>query len=164
MRMTWMLSAAVAIIAVAFGCSSAPREPATRCALAAADSVYLDGGPVFRDCAVDRKAKMMGTPRFDFTPQVSANSRTNCYAVEVQFVVAPDGMPEWRTARFISSNDAGLERAILAALPSWRFEPAQRDGVPVRQIVSQRLSAALVVVRATGPGAVRPPSRPPNCS
>lgn len=152
--MNWILAGAIATVVIAVGCSSAPRNAgATRCQLTASDSVYLADGPVYRDCAVDRKAKISGRRNVDFTSAHVPTLGRRCYTVEVEFVVWPAGVPEAETARIVSSNDKVLERAVLASFPSWRYQPARREGMPVRQIVKERLAlmAVAVAVRTTSP-------------
>jgi hypothetical protein len=73
-------------------------------------------------------------------------------------------MPDARTARVVRTNTAEYAEAALAVIPRLRFEPAQRDGVPVAQIVERKYEAIVktVIVRE---GAPRPnPGRAgPGC-
>jgi guanidinobutyrase len=59
----------------------------------------VGGGPVYRDCAVDTKAKRITSPRVDYRPSRPGN---NCYAVEFQVVVDTMGKPEVGTAEIAS--------------------------------------------------------------
>ena len=90
--------------------------------------------------------------------------RSTCYSVDLQFVVDSTGRPETSTAKIVRSNDSGYGEAVLATVASWRYEPAMRNGVHVRQIVtSHQSAAAIVAVRPAGsPPPVRPPN-PPKC-
>lgn len=116
-----------------------------------ADSVYLIGGPVYRDCSVDvRAVAVQPTPRLDYQP----TSR-------------PTGSAFERGAeRVIQSTDPLLATAIVASLPQWRFEPAREGGRYVRQIFRQRTPIAYQVVVVPAGQAPRRPSgatRPPAC-
>lgn len=147
--------------AVALGCASAGGGPAARqarCGLRAGDSVYAATGPVFRDCAVDRKAGPMSTnSRIDFQPPRGASL---CYSADVEFVVDTVGAPEMRTAHVVRATDASFGRAVLESVANWRYQPAERDGHRVRQIVTDRRMAQTGVVVVPAGSAM--PSRPPQ--
>jgi protein TonB len=51
--------------------------------------------------------------------------------VRLRVLVGEDGRPQ-DAAVGTSSGDAGLDQAALDAVREWRFEPAKRNGVPVR--------------------------------
>jgi periplasmic protein TonB len=51
--------------------------------------------------------------------------------VRLRVLVGEDGRPQDAAVR-TSSGDAGLDQAALDAVRHWRFEPAKRDGVPLR--------------------------------
>ncbi len=51
--------------------------------------------------------------------------------VRLRVLVGEDGRPQDAAIRN-SSGDAGLDQAALDAVRDWRFEPAKRDGVPMR--------------------------------
>ena len=51
--------------------------------------------------------------------------------VRLRVLVGEDGRPQDAAVR-TSSGDAGLDQAALDAVREWRFEPAKRDGVPMR--------------------------------
>jgi hypothetical protein len=79
----------------------------------------------------------------------------------VQFVVDVRGIPELETARVVQSNEPSFGQAVLATLANWRYEPAQKQGEAVRQIVRERRAVGFAVtVAATGQRS-RPPSPPP---
>lgn len=154
----------IAIAAVIGACSAATQGGASRdCVLAAADSVLLEAGPVYRDCAVDRAARVLSRPLGSMSAfRPPPNS---CMTAEVQFVVGPDGYPEPGTGRVVRSNNSAFGEAVLASTPNWRYEPAHLDGRPVRQIVRERQRVA-VMVTATSGGQSRSSSRaslPPEC-
>ena len=157
-----LLPVAVAITACATG--GAKREAvAPACALRESDAPFITAGVVYRDCAVTRKARLVSEARPDFQP----SPRTACYAVELEFVVDRTGKPEIQTARVTRANDQAFAQAVLATLARWKYEPAVRDGEPVRQIVAEhRAAQSMVVVVPAGssPAATRPPpGRTPSC-
>lgn len=51
--------------------------------------------------------------------------------VRLRVLVGEDGRPQDASIG-TSSGDAGLDQAALDAVRTWRFEPAKRDGVPLR--------------------------------
>jgi TonB family protein len=53
-----------------------------------------------------------------------------CGLVKLRFVVDIEGRA--RNAYVISSTNPGLNQAALDAIAKWRFEPARRNGVPVK--------------------------------
>jgi hypothetical protein len=125
------------------------------CPLRAQDSVYLAAGPVYRDCAVDRKAEVETNLHPDFRPFPGQS----CYYAEVEFVVGPTGIPEVPTAHVVRSNNHEYGDALSALVPRLKFRPAIRDGATVRQIVDFKQVMQSVVVAV--PMGSAPPSRPP---
>lgn len=152
----------------ALACASAGGGAAGRksaCGLRPSDSSFAAAGPVYRDCAVDTKAQAVNpSARIDFQP---ARGGTNCYSAEVEFVVNATGFPETNTARVVRANDQSFGEAVLAAVRTLRYQPAIKNGQPVRQIVSERRMAqtAVVAVRAGSAMPTRPPANAPrpNC-
>jgi TonB-like protein len=130
------------------------------CELARADSVYLEGGPVYRDCAVDRRAKLLGSlpvPNLELvTPPTGTPA---CWTAEIQFVVDSAGEPELMTVRVLRTSDPSFADAVIATLPQWKYQPAVKDGVAVRQIVRQRRGLSVQRTSAR-PGDVRPGPAP----
>jgi hypothetical protein len=53
---------------------------------------------------------------------------------------------EPQTARIVETNSSEFAAAVLASLPNWKYEPARKDGLSVRQIVPERRIAAVTVV------------------
>ena len=162
-RSTALLLFAAGVTACASSASSTETgvadEDDGRCPFRQQDSVFVAGGPVYRACAVKTKAVLLTTDiRPDFRPTVTGNT---CYSAEVEFVVDARGLPETRTARVVRTNNQAFAESVLSLLPRLRFEPAKLDGVPVRQIVVNRLTAGttVAVVRVAGGGA---PSAPPR--
>ena len=73
----------------------------------------------------------------------------------LRFVVDTNGVPEQATARIVRSNDAAFGQAVLNSLSRWRYQPATRGGVRVRQVVQEgRAFAAQVVAVRMSPGRI----------
>lgn len=159
--------AAGALAVLLAACASGGRVSSsqrTACGLASQDSVFLAGGMVYHDCAVDRRARLLTTdihPDYRPTP-----GRATCYSVDLEFVVSPSGLPETRTARVVRTNDQGWAESVMSTLSSWKYEPAIRESVPVRQIVTEHkaMQVMVAVVRAgSPPPSVRPSQVAPSC-
>jgi hypothetical protein len=121
-------------------------------------------GPVYRDCAVDRKARRVG--RGISLDWPSASSRTGgCYSAELEFVVDPTGTPKTDSVRVVRTNDRSLAQAMRDVLPTWRYEPAQLGGVAVRQIVREKYAVMtrVVVTRDGSPPSRSAPPLSPRC-
>jgi hypothetical protein len=141
------------------GCASSGVKSAS-CGVDARDSIFAAAGPVYRDCAVDTKAKLTNPEvHTDFQPP----QRNGCYSTELEFVVGTDGRPELSTVRTVSANDQNFATAVLESLRQWHYTPALRGGIAVRQIVVEKRSAMTSVVRVPKGGTARPPDRAPNC-
>lgn len=137
------------------------------CALLGRDSVFATRAPVYRECAVDRKARLLTTDiRTDFR---SNTPRTTCYYADLEFVVDTTGRPEMGTAQTVRTNDQAFADAVFATLNRWKYEPALRGGVPVRQIVSTHKTLSAIVSVVVVPAGSPPPTpgkpiqRPPSC-
>jgi hypothetical protein len=144
------------IVITSTACASAGRgSRQSACALSSADSVYLAGQLLYRDCSVNVRAELLNP---DMTPDFSPSGDRSCYSATVQFVVDSTGTPERGTARVVSSNSTEFADALLRVVPQWRYRPARKDGVPVRQIVHEKLAVSLVAVPAgSSPSASGPP-------
>ncbi|MGH7471598.1 MAG: hypothetical protein ACRENP_26900 [Longimicrobiales bacterium] len=152
-------AASVLALACASGGSGGSGSSRARCRLAPQDSVFLANGPVYRDCAVDARAVLLNpNVAIDYRPTITSGSR--CYEVQLVFVVDARGIPETQSARVVKATEPNLANAVLASLGQFRYQPAQKEGVPVRQIVQfgRRMSVGLVAVRSG-----TPPPRPPGC-
>jgi hypothetical protein len=155
-------------------CASRPTAGASRCPLTSNDSVFAARGPVYRQCDVDKRARWINREavRTNYRPPpppvARRGSGTICYDGELEFVVDERGLPELETARVLRATDPEVGNAVLQSLPQWRFEPAQKGGTPVRQIVKERhivgaMTVAVVVVRQGERPPVSSPGGPPTC-
>lgn len=162
-RQTLLIALGVVCVLGA-ACATAGHGRATPCELYASDAVFARGSAVFRDCSVDRPARFLsnGGLRPDFSP---SPMRSGCYSADLTFVVDSTGHPEIQTARVARTNDTRFAEAELQTLGAWKYEPAIRDGRPVRQIVTahQALVTAMVAVPRGSPPPARPPGNLPRC-
>ena len=144
------------VVVTSTACASAGRgSRGSTCALSRADSVYLAGHPLYRDCSVNVRAELLNP---DMTPDFQPSGDQSCYSATVQFVVDSTGTPERGTARVVSKNSTEFADALLRVVPQWRYHPARKDGVPVRQIVHEKLAVSRVAVPAgSSPSASGPP-------
>ena len=125
------------------------------------DSSFALGAPVFRECGVDRQAKARGRqPRMDFNPRPPIKE---CYNAVVAVVVDERGSPMPATAKIIRTNDTEFAQAFLNTIPTWRFTPAEKDGMPVKQLVELGEAAMVRTVRSDRPMNSPPPMRQPSC-
>jgi hypothetical protein len=151
----------VAVLASACASSGSSAAGSSNCGLRPQDSTFAAHIPLYRDCAVERRAHQVTTGiRPDFRPPVTNNG---CYVAEVEFVVTPSGTPDVTTARVLRTNTPAFADAVLAVLPRLRYEPAQRDGSPVSQIVVEKFEMITKVVVAPAGQRPTPPRPGPGC-
>lgn len=55
----------------------------------------------------------------------------------VRFVVDTTGTVERRTVEILSASDRDWAQALSETIPNWKFEPAEREGRKVRQLVQE---------------------------
>lgn len=123
-------------------CSAATRGPGSaRCVPEAIDSTWALAGPVYRNCDVDRQARQdnMGANPPDYTPTRA------CETAVFAFVVDTAGLIERLTARAVGGNSPAFAQAIAATMSRWRFRPAIKGGVAVRQVVWAPFAATRTV-------------------
>jgi hypothetical protein len=118
------------------------------CTGEAPDSALLAGGPVYRDCEVDRPARLRTVDLpVDYRPPAGGLGGTRCLRAGFQFVVDTIGRAEITTVRPAAGNDRGLEDVLRGTLERLRYEPARHQGGKVRQVVVYaRVVAPLVRV------------------
>jgi hypothetical protein len=91
---------------------------------------------VWTETEVSRKAAPLPTNRF---PRVS-NRMVDIWQPQtatVRFVVDTTGAVERRTLQVVGATDRDWAQALYEVIPHWRFEPAERDGLKVRQLVEE---------------------------
>ena len=109
------------------------------CSVAAVDTARYGGGTFYRDCEVDHPAKLKRAPRPRFVfPQGLQELR--CAIVELEFGVDEEGRPIEATALVVNTNAPEFAQLTLRGLSDWRYEPATKGGVAVRQAVVTRVA------------------------
>ncbi|MEO6594374.1 MAG: energy transducer TonB [Planctomycetota bacterium] len=97
-----------------------------------------DGGggvdSLFSLADLDQKPRAVHQPE-PVLPPALRKKLTGTITVVVLFVVGADGRVE--TPVVERSSDPAFDQAVLAAVKSWKYEPGQRDGKPVRFRVRQ---------------------------
>lgn len=167
LRISLGMACAVLSSACATGPANTPIavEPQARSAARggcqAVDSSFALGSPVYTECGVERPAATRGRqPAPAFSPRAP---HKECYSVVVTVVVDESGSTVPETARVARTNDTEFARSVLDVLPSWRYTPAQKEGMRVKQVVEIRETVAVRVVRSDRPMRSPPPTRPPSC-
>ena len=98
-------------------------------------------GPVFTEAQVDVAARLlkMSVPR---CPPELYQLGIDGHAV-VAYVVGINGRAEAGSIRIVRSNHASVERPAIEAVRRARFQPAEKDGHPVRMQIEQRFNFLL---------------------
>ncbi len=139
------------------------QSPAIPCSVTAIDSAIYGAIPTYRDCDVDQPARLIASPR----PAVSFQPDPLCVYAELEFAVDEEGRPITASARAKKGNSRGFTRLTLSTLSDWRYMPATKGGVPVRQVVKARIAREndkLLTVTLMRPGdRVPPPGPQPPC-
>ena len=124
------------VFLVLFAAPLAAQSSKRRCTGEPPDSAALYLGPVYRDCEVDRPARLRTVDLpVDYNPPTGGLGGTRCLRAEFHLVVDTTGRAELASVRPGSSNDRGLENAIRGSLPQLRYDPARLAGAKVRQVV-----------------------------
>lgn len=151
--------------------TSAHAQKTRKCSGSEPDSSWMLLSPVYRDCDVDKPAKMRGSPpRLNYQPSPSG-MRDQCWVAAFEFVIDTTGRIEPTTVLALPGNDVDLQEAVMATFDRMKWEPAKKDGQPVRQLHAYRMTAGVVVravqVSSGRPGSVPippgPPPRAPKC-
>lgn len=118
--------------------------------------------PFYRACEVDRPARMVppppGAARVDAAESMGRRPQTSCQSVKFQVIVDEQGRPIPATARVVHSTSMAFAQSALRDLPTMRYEPARKDGRPVRQVTD---FGKMVSTSVGSPGG--PATRPGRC-
>lgn len=154
-------------------CASPARaQKSKKCTGSLPDSAWMLLSPVYRDCEVDKPAKLRGSPpRLNFQPNFTGIPRDQCWVAAFEFVVDTNGVIEPGTVQAMPGNEPDLQDAVAAVLDRMKWEPAKLDGQRVRQLLAYRMVSGVTVrtvqVSSGRSGAVPapppPPPRPPKC-
>lgn len=157
----------IVLAALLIPATAAAQKPKRKCTGTPPDSTVHVAVPIYRDCEVDKPAKVRGPePRPDISAVVAKGERHGCFRAEFEFVVDSLGFPELTTVQPHSGNDQDLETAVSVTLGELRYEPARLEGRPVRQVVVYKV-VLQAMTRVSSPGRSTEPSaadfRPPRC-
>jgi TonB family protein len=81
-------------------------------------------------------------------PNGIASSRRRPMEVGAGFVVDTTGRIEHGSLTFMPGTDPRFARAARRAMAHWRFQPAEWDGTPIRQLVQTRIVISPVPIRS----------------
>ena len=91
--------------------------------------------PGYRDCEVDRVARLQQDSRLRYLPPESMQGDWICERVEMVFVVDSAGRPDLATVHIDATTRREWAVAVLEQLPNVRYRPALLAGRRVRQVV-----------------------------
>jgi hypothetical protein len=141
--------------------SSADAQRPRRCSGSIPDSATFLAEPVYRDCEVDRAARRRGgEPRLSMTSVATAGLREGCYFAELEFIIDTTGAIETASVKVTRSEMRELLEATRESMNQLRFEPAMKDGKPVRQVGVYRRTIAIAAPRG---GAAFSSAPTPRC-
>lgn len=147
----------VALVA-AVGCAG--RTKRTDACPPVPEDQWIGGTPVFRDCSVDRVARPSGpSARVQYAP----SAQQYCVHAIIDVVVDASGRPIPSSARTVRSNDPAYLLAVIASLDARRYEPAQRDGRNVPQIVRIDVAEGAGTIRVPAGSPMPQAPRRPSC-
>jgi hypothetical protein len=156
-HMTNHLFIRASLVAVSACAMLAARASAQDCGPIAVDSVLASDGPVFQACGVDKAAQRKGARPI---VRYELPSGQHCVAAVVEFIVNVDGNVSSGSVRVVRTSDETFARQVVRRIERARYSPAQKGGVPVRQVVRDTLSireVAYVPGASPAPGNMEPP-------
>src|SRR5688572_4346305 len=114
----------------------AAQAQARPCSVIVVDSLVYGVGQFHCDCDVDQLARRKRSP----SPSYSFSGDSGCVTADIEFGVDETGLPVASTAHVIAASSARSGVASLRALKNWRYDPATKDGIPVKQVVRARIA------------------------
>ena len=111
-----------------------PRHARVRAALFSAAAPHaLRADTVFFEYQVDSTAAIISAPAPRYPDALRAAKTEG--QVLVQFVVGLDSVADMGTFTVLKSSHGDFTESVRTSLPAYRFTPARRRGVPVKQLV-----------------------------
>ena len=142
---------ALLVIAAAQVSQSDPLLAQSRKSCAPPDSTFADFGTVYSACQVNKPAKLRSRLRPAYTPSPGA-SIPSCLKAVVDAVIDENGQVIVPSIRLVSTTDRLFSEAVIEEVRMAKYEAAQKEGVPVRQVL--RLEHGGVVFQRVSIGAV----------
>lgn len=139
------------ILVAALVAAPEPVAAQSKKSCAPADSTFGEFGTVYSACEVDKQARLRGQLRPAYNPSNPA-SIPSCLKTVVDVVVDENGLPIVPSVRLVSTTDRAHGEAVMEAVRTAKFQAAQKEGNPVRQVI--RLDHGGVVSQRVTVGAV----------
>ncbi len=138
----------------------AHAQKGQKCTLDAPDTAFTKESPVYRDCEVDRVIKSIkpSEPPNRGAGFLGAIPYGQCMRAGFSFVVDTSGQMELSTVRPRFNNDPQVAEPVLTMLQRSRWEPAQLNGHPVRQLTEVRMAFGFTIVPPVRGGAMYRPT------
>lgn len=115
---------------------------------------------VYRECDVDQRVRYLDSPRPDLSRlEPLVTSSAGCYQAVYTMVVDEKGAPMVGSVKMVRTNSQSYALAVTDVVERIRFEPAKKNGIPVRQF-HEYTSKMAYTVSTSRSGANR---RPPPC-
>jgi hypothetical protein len=121
---------------------------------------FLTAGETFRDCAVDKKARVTRYPKIDYTA-LPTTGASGCMMAEIDLVVDETGKVVPGSARLVGTNERRYADLLMTVVYETRYEPAKKDGREVKQLDRLKGKAQYRTVSSAVPGSSS--RRPPPC-
>ena len=128
-----LLAAATLLVFADVTPSHAQQVPKT-CSVDSASFARIAGAGIYRDCDVDKAARLRNTP----DPRYVVPREKSCVSATLEFVVDSAGVPDTMSVLVVETDDREFAQAAIKTLSRWRYEPAVLQGRPVSQMVRER--------------------------
>ena len=147
----------VLLVAVCVSLAAPASSEAQRRGCTPVDSTWSDFGTVLAECEVDKKAKVRGPLRVNFNLAQGASVQS-CYKTVVDVVIDENGELVVPSPRVVRTTDGEYAKAVLEAIRGAKFQAAEKDGAPVKQLL--RIEHGGVTQVRTSVGAVNSRATP----
>lgn len=140
--------------------SPASAQKGKKCTGDVPDTAFTKDAPVYRDCEVDRVIKAIKSTDPDSRGAnfLGAIPYGQCLRAGFTFVVDTTGRMELATVRPHGRNDPQVQEPVFTMLQRTKWEPAQLDGHPVRQLTEIRMAFGFEIIPAVRGGAMTRPT------
>lgn len=157
LRTRYLLTALVAALVTAAPGHAQSTGASPGCE-AVSDTLRFGNAAVYRDCAVDKPAKLKKSP----TPNFQPPSGLSCVRVDLEFVVDSTGEVRKGSAKVLRTTSEEYATLLLESLNKWRYDPARVGKQAVSQLVTTRDAIAFADARGRVAYTVGAGSSPPR--